>query len=283
MPTVSIIIPTYNRAVMLARAVRSCLQQTYRDREILVVDDGSTDNSHEALAPMLRRYPFLRYLRQAHQGVSAARNTGIRHSRGRYIAFLDSDDRWRRHKLAQQMAALARHPLWPCYTNEKWLKQGVHVNQSKHHRKFSGDIFAASLQLCLVSPSSIVLHRNLLQRFGNFRSDLPVCEDYELFLRLSLFTPFLFIDRPLVVKYGGHDDQLSHAVPIMDRFRIVALEGLLERFAGHMDTQRRQLTIQTIVRKCRIIYTGACKRGNMDMAQAYLLKAVRFHACAQSL
>ena len=183
MPLVSVIITTYNRTVMVREAVASVLAQTFGDFEIIVVDDGGTDGTPEALATFrdvrVRRHPRRR-------GVSAARNTGIAAARGEWLAFLDSDDLWLPDKLARQMAYLAARPrLKLCQTDETWVRRGVRVNKPAAHAKTGGRIFLASLARCLVSPSAVVLHRQLFQDHGGFDENLPAAEDYDLWLRLS--------------------------------------------------------------------------------------------------
>ncbi len=131
---VSVIIPTYNRAGLVQEAVASVLAQTWRDFEVLVVDDGGSDGTDAALAPYASRLRLLR--RESRGGVSAARNTGIEAARGEWLAFLDSDDLWLPEKLARQMAYLAAHPdLLLCQTEETWVRRGLRVNQPLSHRK----------------------------------------------------------------------------------------------------------------------------------------------------
>src|SRR5512145_720054 len=135
-PPISAIIPTHNRAAFLREAVDSVLQQAAGDFELIVVDDGSTDETENLCAGYGER---LRYFRQSHRGVSAARNLGMQHARGALIAFLDSDDLWTPHKLARQTEWMAAHPsVSLCYTNEIWIRRGRRVNQKKIHHKAGG-------------------------------------------------------------------------------------------------------------------------------------------------
>jgi glycosyltransferase involved in cell wall biosynthesis len=223
-PLVSVIIPTYNRADLVAQAVASVQAQTYRDFEIVVVDDGGTDGTFEALAA--RRE--LRVLRHPGcRGVAAARNTGIAAARGEWLAFLDSDDLWLPDKLARQISLLEGQPeLLICQTDETWVRRGVRVNKPAAHRKVAGRIFLPSLGRCMVSPSAVMLHRRLLQDHGAFDATLPAAEDYDLWLRLTWRYEVGLVDEPLVIKRGGHPDQLSRQWGI-DRFRIRALVKLL--------------------------------------------------------
>lgn len=263
-PTVSVIIPTYNRWPRLAAAVRSVLAQSYRDFELIVVDDGSTDDSAAQLAQFASK---LRYCHQAQCGVSAARNLGVSQSRGRLIAFLDSDDLWEPDKLKVQVDFMESSPLVQiCQTEEIWLRNGVRVNPKLKHRKPSGDIFVQSVELCLVSPSAVMLSRELFDQIGGFDESLPVCEDYDLWLRIARDHPVALIGQPLVIKHGGHADQLSHSLWGMDRFRVTALVKLLRSgIAG----EQRGAVLRVLRKKIAVLAQGARKRGQAAAADGY--------------
>jgi len=271
LPQVSVIIPTYNRAVLLREAVASVQAQTYRDFEVLVVDDASTDKTREALAA----WPDVRVLGQARRrGVAAARNLGIAAARGRWLAFLDSDDLWRPEKLARQMAYLQKHPeISLCQTDETWVRRGVAVNKPAAHRKTAGRIFLPSLERCLISPSAVILHRRLLEAHGAFDEDLPAAEDYDLWLRLTWRYPVGLVDEPLVIKRGGHPDQLSRQWGI-DRFRIRALVKLLRD--PDLPQDCAQAARRALAQKCGIYAQGCRKRGRL--AEAAYYDAVGRHA-----
>ena len=263
-PTVSVIIPTFNRWPLVAAAIESVLAQSYGDFELIVVDDGSTDDTAERLAQFGSR---LVILKQSHRGVSAARNLAARHARGCYLAFLDSDDLWLPNKLAIQVAFMERHPsVRICQTEEIWLRNGVRVNPKVRHRKPSGDVFIASLELCLVSPSAVMLTRDLFERVGGFDESLPVCEDYDLWLRIALNHSVVLIDDALVIKRGGHADQLSRSRWGMDRYRVLALQKLLR---APLDGSRRAAAIAVLRRKVEVLASGARKRGKTIEALAY--------------
>lgn len=263
---VSVVVPTRNRASLVTEAVASVLVQTRPADEILVVDDGSDDDTAARLAEQFA--DRLRILRTPPLGVSAARNTGVRHARGDWVAFLDSDDLWSPDKLARQCQFLAEHPeVDICHTEELWVRRGQRVNPCQHHRKPDGDIFLASLARCLVSPSSVIMRRSLFDRVGGFDPSLPACEDYDLWLRLAVDTPFALLDEPLVRRRGGHADQLSRQYWGMDRFRIAALAGLLA--SDRLDRERARATAQAIVGRCRILANGSQRRGRSEEAIAY--------------
>lgn len=270
-PSISVILPTFNRAWTVAGAVASVLDQTWTDFELIVVDDGSTDDTAAVLAPYADR---LRLLHQSNGGVSAARNAGIDAARGRLIAFLDSDDRWMPKKLAVQKAFFDAHPEAKiCQTEEVWIRNGVRVNPGKRHRKPSGDIFIPSLALCLVSPSAVMMRRELFDDVGRFDETLPACEDYDLWLRVACRYPVYRITTPLIVKHGGHADQLSK-MSGLDQYRIESLKKVLA--SGPLDAGQRQAAAATLVEKCRIFAAGCRKRGRDADADHYLALARKY-------
>lgn len=265
MPRVSAIIPTYNRAGLVQDAVASVLAQTYRDFELLVVDDGSTDGTQEALAPFAGEIKVLSL--PGRRGVSAARNAGIAAARGEWLAFLDSDDLWLPEKLARQLAFMEANPQFLLsQTEETWVRRGLRVNPPRTHRKEGGRIFLRSLERCLVSPSAVVLHRRLLEEHGGFDASLPAAEDYDLWLRLSWRYEVGLLPEPLVIKRGGHEDQLSRQWGL-DRFRIRALRKILAE--PDLPVSYRQAARRTLARKCAIYAQGCEKREKVAEARRY--------------
>jgi glycosyltransferase involved in cell wall biosynthesis len=264
--SVSVVIPTRDRRAFVLEAVASVLAQRGVESEAIVVDDGSSDGTREALAPLADR---IRYVEQEPRGVSAARNTGARLACGSWLAFLDSDDLWKPDKLARQLAFHARHPeLDVSQTEEIWIRNGARVNPCRHHRKPAGDIFLPSLERCLISPSAVMLRRDLFLAAGGFDESLPVCEDYDLWLRLGSRLRFGLIEQALVVKRGGHADQLSRRFWGMDRFRVASLAGLLARETG-IPPAHRVAAAAVLRRKCTILAAGARRRGRLEEAARY--------------
>lgn len=260
-PRVSVIIPTYNRAWSLATAVDSVLSQDFDAFETIVVDDGSTDETRALLTDY---GAALRVIRQPNRGVSAARNAGIRAAAAPLVALLDSDDFWLPGKLAAQTAFFDQNPeAVICQTEERWIRNGVRVNPGKRHRKRGGMIFEPSLELCLVSPSAVMLRRSLFESVGFFDERLPACEDYDLWLRISCRHPVHLIDRPLIVKRGGHPDQLSRAAGL-DRHRIRAIRRLLAQ--NVLTADQRRAAWKTLAAKCTIYAAGCRKRGRLEEA-----------------
>jgi glycosyltransferase involved in cell wall biosynthesis len=258
---VSVIITTYNRRHYLREAVLSVLKQNYSEKEVIVVDDGSTDGS----CAEVRDLP-VRYVWKPNGGISSARNRGIEVARGRYIAFLDVDDLWMKGKLSAQMEAMEREGWMISYTDEIWVRNGKHLNQKKRHAKHSGRIFEHCLPLCIISPSSVVIAREVFGQVGVFDENLPVCEDYDLWLRISSHYPVLFVDKPFITKRGGHEDQLSRRYEAMDRFRVKALLKALE---GALPEEYRLKAVEELGRKCAVLAHGARKRGKLEEAEYY--------------
>jgi glycosyltransferase involved in cell wall biosynthesis len=266
MPKVSVIIPTYNRLPMLREAVGSVLVQDFEDVELIVVDDGSSDGTAEEINRYGGRVKLFQH--DVNKGVSAARNKGILHARGKYIAFLDSDDLWVKGKLKIQAAFLDDNPHYPlCYTDEIWIRKGKRVNPMLKHAKYSGWIFEKCLPLCIISPSSVMIKRTLFTKVGLFDEALPVCEDYDFWLRVSARFPIFFINRKLVIKRGGHPDQLSQRSWGNDRYRVMALEKLLSE--PYLGSEEKEMVLQEMKKKCSVLYKGFLKRGNAMEAGQY--------------
>ena len=267
MSAVSVVIPTYNRARSVCRAIASVLYQTHPPEEIIVVDDGSTDGTFHGVA----RFPQpVKYLRHPHNlGVSAARNTGIKASSSPLVAFLDSDDYWLPAKLSAQLRFFAGHPeAVACQTQEIWIRRGIRVNPKTKHLKPSGDVFEPSLKRCLVSPSAVMLKRSLLDEVGLFDEAFPVCEDYDLWLRVSCRHPVHLIDDALVIKEGGMPDQLSRSRPGLDRYRIQAILKVLT--SALLTKEQARAALQELSLKCRIYGQGCLRRGRKEEGEYYL-------------
>lgn len=273
---IAVVVPTHDRAHVLGRALASVLDQSEPPAQCLVVDDGSRDGT-EAL--VRRSFPGVTYLRRAHQGVSAARNLGIRHAEADWVAFLDSDDCWMPDKLARQRRALAGGGHAICHTDEVWIRAGRRVNPMRKHRKRGGWIYRHCLPRCAISPSTSVVRKDVLEAVGGFDESLPACEDYDLWLRLCARHPVLYLDEPLATRYGGHADQLSARHWGMDRFRVAALEKMLD--APQLSEPDRQRTVETLVAKLSILVAGARKRGNDEVVREYEPRLHRYRARQQ--
>lgn len=255
---ITVVIPTYNRVRLLERALESVLSQTYPADEIIVVDDGSTDNTKQQLQT---HYPQVIYQYQPNKGVSAARNAGITASNNEWVCLLDSDDSWQTNKLENQVRAVSENPRYLlCHTNETWYRNGKILNQGKKHQKHGGYIFQYCLPLCAISPSSVMINKQIFNEVGLFDENLPACEDYDMWLRICSLHPVLFLDEALTNKFGGHEDQLSRKHWGMDRFRIIALKKVIE--SNRLNEIDKQAAVNTLLHKITIFLEGAKKHDN---------------------
>ena len=253
---ISIIIPTYNRKSFLIHAINSVLNQTYQNLELIIIDDGSSDKTENIIK---KKYPKIKFYKQKNKGVSAARNKGIKMASCKWIAFLDSDDRWHPRKLENQINYLLAHPRYKiCHTDEIWIRKGIRINQHKKHKKHGGHIFDKCLDLCRISPSSVIIHKDIFNKVGLFNEKLPVCEDYDLWLRIAEKFPVLYLDEKLTIKYGGHLNQLSKKYWGMDRFRIIALENIIKK--NFFLKKNKQLVKKILKKKINIYLQGLKKR-----------------------
>ena len=263
---ISVIIPTYNRCDLLKRAINSVIKQTITPKEIIIVDNGSTDQTYQMVSSL---FPEINYFIEKKRGVSAARNKGILESKSKWIAFLDSDDTWKPTKLEKQMefSIFNQDKYRIIHTDENWYRNKKFLNQLKKHKKSGGNIFKNCLQLCCISPSSVVLKKQIFEEYGLFDENLEVCEDYDMWIRITSKEEVGFLDSPLVLKYGGHSDQLSKKFWGMDRFRIKSLEKNLKN--EHFSKSQKINVLVTLIEKLTIVSDGALKRGNKEIFKKY--------------
>tara|TARA_B100000315_G_scaffold88389_1_gene81174 strand:- start:1716 stop:2543 length:828 start_codon:yes stop_codon:yes gene_type:complete len=262
---ISVIIPTYNRYSFLDRAAKSVFKQSLRDFELIVVDDGSDDETRKLIESFFD--PRFRYFHQENRGVSAARNKGVIESKGDLIAFLDSDDCWKEKKLEKQVKFMESTSCLISHTQELWYRRGKILNQKKKHRKCFGNLFKKSLDMCSISMSTVMIRKSLFNEVGLFDENIPVCEDYDLWLRITSKYPVHLLDEELTVKDGGRPDQLSRKIPMPDRFRIQAIIKLLE--TGKLNKDQSILAKKELQKKCIIYIDGCRKHGRDEEASKY--------------
>ena len=256
---ISVIIPTFNRKDTLKRAIQSVVMQSYTPYEIIVIDDGSDDGTKEWLKD---NYPNVKYIYQMNSGVSSARNKGIKSARGDWIALLDSDDEWLPSKLKDQANEIELNPAAKfLHTNEIWIRNGVRVNQMKKHKKYGGYIFEKCLDMCRISPSSVLIKKDIFDEIGMFDETLKVCEDYDLWLRFASKYPVHFLDQPLIKKYGGHSDQLSKVDDGIESYRIRSLKKIMN--SGILNKKQKTITKDVLVKKMYIYAKGLEKRNKI--------------------
>ena len=262
----SVIIPTFNRENFLRKAVNSVLTQTFKEWELIIVDDGSTDNTMHYVNSL--NDERIVYIKQENKGPAGARNVGVKQAKTCWICFLDSDDWWDKRKLEITFGYILKYPDYKIFhTQEIWFKRGKLLNQKKKHRKYGGWIFEKCLSLCRVSISTVCIHKSVFKEVGGFDENLRCCEDYDFWLRVSLKYPFCLIDLPLTLKDGGRSDQVSFQYWGMDRFRIYALQKILE--IPTLPKDKYLSAFEELERKCLIYIKGCIKRGKIEEARFY--------------
>ena len=263
---ISVVIPTYNRVTFLKDAIDSVLAQTFLDFELIVVDDGSTDETPKLLSSYNNK---VRVITQTNQGPSAARNRGIETAKGEWIAFLDSDDVWKPDKLKKQVQFITDNPDTKiCQTEEVWIRSGKRVNPKKKHEMHSGWIYEKCLPLCIVSPSSVMIHQDVFEKAGLFDETMLACEDYDLWLRVTPHYPVFLVREQLIVKQGGHDDQQSRTIESLDCLRIKAMVKSLE--SGGLSESQYDAALLELNKKCLVYGNGCIKRGKKEEGEKYL-------------
>lgn len=246
---ISVVIPTFNRQNSIKRAIDSVLAQSFLASEIIIVDDGSTDNTLE----LLKEYSEIKVISQPNRGVSSARNTGIKACSNEWIAFLDSDDQWHKNKLLQQSTFHKENPDYKfSYTNEKWIRCNKEIKIPKRHKKQTYPTFSSSLEHCQIGPSTVMLHASVFENVGYFDEDMEVCEDYDLWLRILKKYKTALIKEALTIKYAGAKNQLSMKYWALDRWHVKSL-------FKHADDE---LVCEVIKNKCDGLQKAALKYGD---------------------
>ncbi|MDD4183323.1 MAG: glycosyltransferase family A protein [Candidatus Omnitrophica bacterium] len=278
-PFFSVIIPTYNRAKFLQIALASVLAQTFHDYEIILVDDGSTDDTYEMLQKMRREAQNnakdIKYFHQENKGPAAARNLGIKQATGDFICLLDSDDRFRDSKLKISYEHIKKYPQYKIFhTEEIWYKNGALLSQKIYHKKPSGKVFENAVRMCSIGTSTAVIRKGVFDAIGLFDEAMPACEDYDFWLRVTNRYEVFLIPHYLTIKEGGRTDQLSLKYPAMDTFRIYALKKILE--SKELSGDNFRIAADELKRKCNIFIKGALKRGKTKEANSYKLLMEKF-------
>lgn len=259
---IDVIVPTYNRAHTLERAINSVLNQTYKNFILHIVDDGSTDETEDLLEKYQENEQVKIYY-QPNLGVSAARNFAAFCGEGNWISFLDSDDEWLPEKLQTQVNYLKENPNCRfLHSEEIWIRNGVRVNPKEKHKKSNDNIFERSLEFCLISPSTVMIERELFEYYRGFGESFTICEDYDLWLKILLTETPGFITTPLIHKYGGHEDQLSTKFVAMDYWRIKSLVKLFQ--LSKCNEAQKELIKNVLLKKSELLLKNYLKHNNQE-------------------
>ncbi|MGB9667721.1 MAG: glycosyltransferase family 2 protein [Thermosulfidibacteraceae bacterium] len=239
-PLVSVVIPTYNRASLLIRAIESVFSQSYKNFEIIVVDDASTDNTREVVSKFLDD-PRVVYIRnEKNMGVSASRNRGIRYGRGEFVAFLDSDDYWLRDKLRKQVEIImSDDDVGMVYTGERFIDEEGRIIRDEIP-KYSGFVYHVLLSKNFISPSSTLLRKEVFEKVGFFREDMNYREDYEFFLRVAKNYKIAYVKDILTIRYMHTKGRLSDDISC----RIMSIYKIMDLYKEDFDKNRRSKSRQ---------------------------------------
>ncbi len=270
MVEVSVIIPTYNREKFIVESSLSVINQTFKNFELIIINDGSTDDTEvniKKLIKIYRSYKIIYIALEKNYGPAYARNRGAEIAKGRYLAFLDSDDLWLKNKLKYQLAFMEKMRCPVSQTDEIWIRNGKRVNPMDKHKKPSGDIFEKSLKLCTVSPSSVVIKREIFFEFNGFDEAFLACEDYDLWLRLSVKYPVYLLPKKLIIKRAGNWEHQSAKITHLDKLRIESMLNLLNN--NQLNNYQKELLIKELIYKTSIYLKGLLKRGKYEEAERY--------------
>lgn len=265
MPEVSVIVPTFNRAHLIMKAIYSVLGQTFKDLEVIVVDDGSKDNTSTLVLEIndIR----LKYIRHAQQkGASEARNTGVAASSGKFLAFLDDDDEWMPDKLKLQMEIFREKPdTGMVYSGYYYINSKNNKIFREFHPKKSGllddDLLTTN---CVGTTSTAVIRRDSFEKAGGFDVSLRGCQDWDLWIRLAKFYPLNFADKPLV-NFLIHDIRITHDL----NAKIQGKERLLNKIFPLIQHKSKILSAHYFV-----IGKLYCSNGDIENGKNRILKAI---------
>ncbi|KAB0666489.1 glycosyltransferase [Oryzomonas japonica] len=235
MPKVSVVITCYNYGKYLDYCLGSVLGQTFKDIEIIVIDDGSSDNTEEVMSTYVKN-PLVSYIKQENKGQAAAKNVGVRQAQGDFVAFLDADDLWDNNKLEMQMALFSRKQIGVVYSCARYIdEQGRKLDyrlESKYLTPRSGKVSNYLFLDNFVPFSSSIVRKRCLENLGLFDESLKMGIDWDLWLRISTEYEFDFIAEPLLAYRIGHSGQMSKNQEERQRCSDRIMQNFLETYPG---------------------------------------------------
>jgi glycosyltransferase involved in cell wall biosynthesis len=273
LPKTSVIIPAYNCAAFLPTALESVFAQTSADFEVILVDDGSTDDTSAVIEPYLNR---IKYIRQENRGLPAARNTGIRAAKGELIALLDGDDSWVPQKLEMQLPRLSDREVGIVYSDfSVRYADGRFQDSYLVDRPLAseGHILEKYIRSRFLFPSTMVIRRECFDEFGGFDEEMLACEDVELFGRICSRWKAAWVNTPLVVRYeGGHNITANRNK--MSQYTILALNKILRKEPG-LPQSTQKVVYEELGRQHWWRGYEAFEQGNSIQARKSFIEAVR--------
>lgn len=252
---VTVVITCYNYASYIEGCINSILDQRYKDFEIVVVNDGSTDNTDEVISGFLSN-PRIKYIKQSNAGQANAKNTGIKHSEGKYIAFLDADDLWDETKLEKQIPLFENPRVGVVFSKARYIDENGNELEFELSGEYliprSGRVSNYLIFDNFVPFSSSVVRRECFEKVGFFDESLKMGIDWDLWLRISVYYEFDFVDEPLLIYRIGHSGQMSKNLEV----RLQCSDKIMERFIK----ENKKLFSASLVRKA--LHYSYCNRGN---------------------
>ena len=267
-PIVSVIIPTYNRAHLVGRAIKSVLNQTYQDFELIIVDDGSTDNTDKIIKEFQEHDKRIKYIRhEKNKGGSAARNSGIKISRGEYIAFLDSDDEWLPRKMEKQEIKFqnALDNVGVIYSGFSCISESSGKIIAKITPTLRGNVYTNLLEGCILGSPTPLIKKICFRKAGFFDETLPSCQDWDMWIRLSKYYTFDFVPD-ILAKHHIHGSQIS----VNLNAKIVAREKLVEKY--WVDLSRKSKILSILLKRLGIL---CCLNGDSREGRRYFLSSIK--------
>ncbi|AFZ33235.1 glycosyl transferase family 2 [Gloeocapsa sp. PCC 7428] len=276
MPKVTVIVPAYNAEQTIVAAIASVQQQTLRDWEVIVIDDGSCDRTSELLSRI--QEPRMQVHRYTNAGVSVARNRGIAHAQGEYLAFLDADDLWSTDKLACQVAALEQHPdAGVAYSWTYFMNDTATMIHAAPPVWFTGNVYAPLLvRNFLYSGSNALVRRDALELVGGFDATLTHGEDWELFVRLAAVVEFVVVPKPQVF-YRQSPTSASAQVVLMEQRLLPVIDRVFAAVPLPLQCLKKQCLANAYQSLIQLSLKRVSSHNGAKQAQQMLWKAVRVY------
>ncbi|MHC4139756.1 MAG: glycosyltransferase family 2 protein [Planctomycetota bacterium] len=268
MPTVSVIIHTYNNEKFIAETVESVLNQTYKDYEIIVVDDGSVDGTRDALLPYMQE---IRYHYKENGGIASAKNAGMALSKTEFIAFLDHDDLWVPDKLKLQIEYFNKNPqVGLVYAKYTTFRDGKEL-RTKPEKGYSGWVFKELLSKSFIQTSTVIVKKECLDAVGPYDESLSLGDEYDMFLRISKKFQCGFVDKGLT-RYRIHDTNASNNDFLFDKENLGVYKKIYSNFTD-LDGIEKKILKKRIARYSMKVAKELYRQGQLEESKKYQQEA----------